>query len=185
VALVGSEVKEPQFYRTFSGGCIEKMVENNVTGGDLRFISGNVLTGQKIARNGHLGFYDNMVTVLPEGGKFEFLGWIRPISNRISFHRAVGLFSFLNPNKEYRLDTNTRGEARPFVQTGIFEKVTPMDILPTYLLKAILVEDFDEMEALGIYEVVEEDLALCEFVDVSKHDVQEILRRGINLIQYS
>lgn len=184
-ALAGSEVNAPQYYRTYAGGCIEKIVENNVTDGDLRFISGNALTGQKISRNGYIGFYDHLVTVLPEGGKFEFLGWIRPIANRVSFHRAIGLFSFLNPNREYRLDTNNRGEARPFVQTGIFEKVTPMDILPTYLLKAILVEDYDEMEALGIYEVVEEDLALCEFVDVSKHEVQEILRRGINLIQYS
>lgn len=184
-ALAGSEVNAPQYYRTYAGGCIENIVENNVTDGDLRFISGNALTGQKISRNGYIGFYDHLVTVLPEGGKFEFLGWIRPIANRVSFHRAIGLFSFLNPNREYRLDTNNRGEARPFVQTGIFEKVTPMDILPTYLLKAILVEDYDEMEALGIYEVVEEDLALCEFVDVSKHEVQEILRRGINLIQYS
>lgn len=185
VALAGSEVKSPQYYRTYTGGCIDRMVENNLRDGEARLVSGNALTGQKIPANGFLGFYDNMVTILPEGGNFEFLGWIRPIANRLSFHRAFGLLSFVNPNKAYRLDTNTRGEARPFVQTGIFEKVTPMDILPTYLLKAILAEDYDEIEALGIYEVIEEDLALCEFVDVSKHDVQEILRRGINLIQYS
>ena len=67
----------------------------------------------------------------------------------------------------------------------MFESVTPMDVLPVYLLKAIMAEDFDEMEELGIYELVEEDLALCEFVDVSKHPVQEILRKGLDLIQYS
>ena len=78
-----------------------------------------------------------------------------------------------------------RGEHRAFVQTGIFEKVTPMDILPMYLIKSILAEDFDEMEALGIYEVVEEDLALCEFVDVSKHDIQGILRQGLELMRTS
>jgi Na+-transporting NADH:ubiquinone oxidoreductase subunit A len=185
IALVGSEVRNPQYYRTYSGGCIDKIVENNIINKDVRFISGNVLTGERIAAKGYLGFYDNMVTVIPEGGHFEFMGWLRPITNRLSFHRAFGLLSFINPKKEYILDTNTRGEPRAFVQTGVFEKVLPMDILPTYLIKAILAEDFDEMEALGIYEVVEEDLALCEFVDVSKHDIQEIIRRGIILIQYS
>ena len=80
------------------------------------------------------------------------------------------------------VDSNTKGEPRAFVQTGVFEKVTPIDILPTYLLKAIIAEDYDEMEALGIYEVIEEDLALCEFVDVSKHNVQGILREGIDLM---
>jgi Na+-transporting NADH:ubiquinone oxidoreductase subunit A len=185
VALAGSEVRNPQYYRTYSGGCIDKMVENNIVNEEVRYISGNVLTGEKISSKGYLGYYDNMVTVIPEGGNFEFMGWLRPVTSRLSFHRAFGLLSFINPNKEYKLDTNTRGEARAFVQTGVFEKVTPMDILPTYLIKAILAEDYDEMEALGIYEVVEEDLALCEFVDVSKHEIQEILRKGINLIQYS
>jgi Na+-transporting NADH:ubiquinone oxidoreductase subunit A len=83
------------------------------------------------------------------------------------------------------VDTNTHGEPRAFVQSGIFEQVTPMDVLPTHLLKSILAQDIDEMEALGIYEVVEEDLALCEFVDVSKHNVQEIIREGIELVQNS
>lgn len=71
------------------------------------------------------------------------------------------------------------------MQTGVFEKVLPMDILPVHLIKSVLAEDIDEMEALGIYEVIEEDLALCEFVDVSKHNVQEILRGGIELIRTS
>ena len=93
--------------------------------------------------------------------------------------------SFLSPNKEYKLDSNTHGEQRAFVQTGVFEKVTPMDIYPVQLLKSILANDIDEMEELGIYEVIEEDLALCEFVDVSKHEVQEILREGIELMRTS
>lgn len=185
VALVGSEVRNPQYYRTYAGGSIEKMVENGIVGTEVRYISGNVLTGERIPANGYIGYFDNMVTVIPEGGHFEFMGWLRPIFNRLSFHRAFGLLSFINPKKEYKLDTNTRGEPRAFVQSGVFERVTPMDILPTYLIKAILAEDFDEIEALGIHEVIEEDLALCEFVDVSKHDIQEIIRKGINLIQYS
>jgi Na+-transporting NADH:ubiquinone oxidoreductase subunit A len=113
------------------------------------------------------------------------LGWAKPTTSKLSYHRALGLLSFLTPNKEFVLDSNCRGEERAFVQTGVFESVTPMDILPVYLLKAIMAEDFDEMEELGIYEIVEEDLALCEFVDVSKHPVQELVRKGIELIQYS
>lgn len=88
-------------------------------------------------------------------------------------------------SKKYDFDTNINGEHRPFVQSGIMEKVLPMDVLPVYLLKAILAEDFDEMEALGIYEVAEEDFALCEFVDSSKNEVQSIIRRGIDLMLYS
>jgi Na+-transporting NADH:ubiquinone oxidoreductase subunit A len=113
------------------------------------------------------------------------MGWIAPSMSKVSFHRAIGLFSFLAKGKEFKVDSNTHGEPRAFVQTGVFERVTPMDILPTHLLKSILAEDFDEMEELGIYEVIEEDLALCEFVDVSKHNVQKILRDGIELLQNS
>lgn len=185
VALAGSEVKEPQYYKTYTGASIKKMVENNITGDNVRYISGNVLTGNKIDSDGYLGYFDNLVTVIPEGDQYELFGWIKPTTNKLSFQRAFGLLSFLNPNKEYVVDTNTKGEPRAFVQTGVFEQVTPMDILPTYLLKAILAEDFDDMEALGIYEIIEEDFALCEFVDVSKHDIQAIVREGIDLIQYS
>jgi Na+-transporting NADH:ubiquinone oxidoreductase subunit A len=182
IALAGSEVKNPQYYKTYTGACINKFVDNNIKQDHVRFISGNVLTGTKIEKDGYLGYYDNLVTVVPEGDYHEFMGWIKPSTNKLSYHRAIGLFSFLNYNKDFVVDTNTHGEARAFVQTGVFENLTPMDILPMFLLKAIIAEDFDEMEALGIYEVIEEDLALCEFVDVSKHNVQQILREGIELM---
>ena len=185
VALTGPEVQNPQYYKTFTGAAINKIVKGNLKGQHVRYISGNVLTGTNIGADGHLGFFDHQLTVLEEGDKYEFMGWITPNPKKLSFHRAFGLLSFLSPNKEYSLDTNTHGEPRAFVQTGVFEKVVPMDILPTHLIKSILAEDIDEMEALGIYEVVEEDFALCEFVDVSKHNVQEILRDGIELLQNS
>ena len=185
LALAGPPVKEPQYYKTFDGACIDKFVENNLKHDHVRFISGNVLTGERIPREGFLGYYDHMVTVLTEGDHSEFIGWILPTSKKLSFHRAFGLLSFLNKNEEYNLDTNVYGEERAFVQTGVFERVTPMDILPTHLLKAIMAEDYDDMEALGIYEVIEEDLALCEFVDVSKHPVQSIVREGIDLMIHS
>ena len=185
IALAGSEVSEPKYYKTHIGASIKKFLQNNLKQDHVRVISGNVLTGTKIGNEDHIGFHDHLVSVIPEGDHHEFLGWIAPSSKKLSLSRAFGLFSFLNYSKEYILDTNTKGEPRAFVQTGVFEKVTPMDVLPTHLLKAIIAEDYDEMEALGIFEVIEEDLALCEFVDVSKHNVQAILRDGIDLIQNS
>lgn len=182
IALTGSEVKNPQYYKTMSGASIKNMIKDNIKSDHVRFISGNVLTGERIDEDGYIGFYDGQVTVVPEGDFEELLGWIKPTTSKLSFHRAIGLLSFLNKNKEYTLNTNTNGEERAFVMTGEFEKVLPMDILPTYLFKAIMAEDFDEMEALGIFELIEEDVALCEFIDVSKHELQAILRKGINLM---
>jgi Na+-transporting NADH:ubiquinone oxidoreductase subunit A len=182
IAIAGSEVKDPQYYKTYTGASVKKYLADNLKQDHVRVVSGNVLTGTNIGKEGYVGFYDQVVSVIPEGDYYEFLGWIKPTASKLSFHRAFGLMSFLSPNKDYVLDSNMRGEPRAFVQTGVFEKVTPMDILPTYLLKAIMAEDFDEMEALGIYEVIEEDLALCEFVDVSKHNVQSILREGLDLM---
>ncbi len=185
IAITGSEITKPSYVKTYSGANVSTFVKGNLNSGHVRVVSGNVLTGEKINLEGFLGFYHNQITVIPEGDYYEFLGWAKPTTEKLSYHRALGLLSFLTPNKEYVLDSNGRGEERAFVQTGVFESVTPMDILPVYLLKAILAEDFDEIEELGIYEIVEEDLALCEFVDVSKHPVQELVRKGIELIQYS
>lgn len=184
-ALAGPPVKAPKCYKTYDGACIDKFIANNLTHNNVRFISGNALTGERIPSDGFLGYHNHLVTVLTEGDYTEFIGWLKPTAKKLSFHRAFGLMSFLNKRAKYDLDTNTKGEKRAFVQTGVFEQVTPMDIFPTYLLKAIMAEDYDEMEALGIYEVIEEDLALCEFVDVSKHPVQSILREGIGLMLHS
>ena len=184
VALTGSEVSSPQYYKTHIGAAINKMIDSNLKSDHVRCISGNVLTGERISSDGYIGFYDHQVTVIPEGDYYEFMGWMKPTTKKLSYHRAIGLMSFLNgAKKEYTLDSNTRGEPRAFVQTGVFENVTPMDILPTYLVKAIMAEDYDEMESLGLLEVIEEDLALCEFVDVSKHEIQAIVRKGIDLLR--
>ena len=121
-----------------------------------------------------------------EGDDYKVFGSFAPSASRFSFSRALGLLAFAGgSSKEYDFDTNLNGEHRPFVQTGEMEKVLPMDILPIYLMKAILAQDFDEMEALGIYEVAEEDLALCEVIDSSKTEVQSIIRQGIDLMLYS
>ncbi|WP_425392290.1 Na(+)-translocating NADH-quinone reductase subunit A [Ekhidna sp.] len=183
VALTGSQMKERGYAKMYAGACLNKLADS-IEGTDNRYISGNVLTGEGVGIEGYLGYYHNQVTVIPEGKYEEFFGWILPTTKKLSFHKAFGMLTFLNgKNKEFEVDTNTHGEERNFVVTGTFEEVMPMDILPTYLFKAILAEDYDDMEALGIYEVVEEDVALCEFVDVSKNPLQEILREGIDLIK--
>ncbi|MDH5609423.1 MAG: Na(+)-translocating NADH-quinone reductase subunit A [Cyclobacteriaceae bacterium] len=186
VAITGSEVKQPHYVKTIAGAMVNKMLEGQLTEkANVRVISGNVLTGEKIGGEGFLGFYHHQVTVIPEGDKEEFMGWILPSTKKLSFHKAFGLLSFLSPTRERVLDTNTHGEERGFVVTGSFEKVVPMDILPTYLFKSIIANDFDSMENLGIYELIEEDVALCEFIDVSKNHLQELLREGIDLIRHS
>lgn len=185
VAITGSQVNNPSYVKTYAGACLNKLLADNLKGGESRFVSGNVLTGEAVAPDGYLGFYHQQVTVIPEGRYEELFGWIMPSTKKLSFHKAFGLLSYLGgKKKEYVLDTNQHGEHRNFVMTGAFEKVLPMDVLPNYLFKAILAEDYDDMESLGIYELVEEDVALCEFIDVSKHNLQEILREGIQLIKH-
>lgn len=185
VAITGSEAKIPHYVKTVTGASMKSLTANNVATENVRFISGNALTGTNVGKDGYLGFHDHQVTLLPEGNDYEFIGWITPGANKLSVQRAWGLFSFLTPNKEFKINTNTHGEPRAMVQTGVWEQLVPMDILPGHLIKSILAEDIDEMEALGIYEVIEEDLALCEFADVSKHNVQGILREGLELIRLS
>ena len=180
VVLAGSEVKKTGYYQTMMGASVEPMVKNNVKEGILRYISGDVLTGKKIEPSGFIGFYDSLISVIPEGKYFEPFGWALPGFNKFSFSRSY--FSWLRPRKTYRLDTNLHGGRRAFVLTGIYERVLPMDILVLHLLKAIITDDIDNMENLGIYEIVEEDIALCEFVDPSKTEMQKILRDGINAL---
>ncbi len=180
VALTGSEVIKPQYYKVRSGASIAEMVKDNVNTGDLRYISGNVLTGARIEPDGYVGYYDSQVTVIPEGNYYEFFGWIKPGINKFSFSKTF--LSSLIPSKSYKLDTNLHGGERAFVMTGQYEKVVPMDIYPMQLLKAILAEDVDLMENLGIYEIAEEDFALCEFICPSKIEIQSIVRKGLDLM---
>lgn len=185
VAVTGDAVGKPGYVKTYSGAQLSALFGGALPQGNVRYVSGNLLTGENVGKDGYLGFYHNQVSVLPEGDYEEFLGWIAPSAKKLSFHRTLGLLSFMNRGKEYTVDTNAHGEERSFVISGAFEKVLPMDILPTYLFKAILSEDYDNMEALGILEVVEEDVALCEYIDPSKHDIQAIVRQGINMIKNS
>ncbi|MFH1319846.1 MAG: Na(+)-translocating NADH-quinone reductase subunit A [Bacteroidota bacterium] len=181
VALTGSEAKKRKYYKTMIGASIEEMIAGNPISDKPRYISGNVFTGTKIEADGYVGFYDTQVTVIPEGDEPEFFGWITPGLNKFSMSRTF--LSWLMSNKKYSLNTNLHGEKRAFVVTGQYEKVLPMDIYPVQLIKSIIIGDIELMENLGIYEVSEEDFALCEFVCTSKINVQEIIRQGLDLVK--
>jgi Na+-transporting NADH:ubiquinone oxidoreductase subunit A len=181
IALTGSEVISPKYFKCIHGTNLNSLLKGATKqSGKERIISGNVLVGTQVDADNFLGFFDNQITVIPEGDYYEFLGWAMPRLNKFSLSRSY--FSWLTPNKVYSPDTNINGEERAYVMTGQYEKVLPMDILPVHLIKAIIADDIDKMEALGIYEVIEEDLALCEYVCTSKIEVQAILRNGINLM---
>ncbi len=180
IALTGSEVEKPLYYRVLRGRSIEQLVRGNVSPGTLRYISGHVLTGDQVNSDGYLGHYHDQVTVIPEGNYHELLGWALPGLNKFSTSRSF--FSWLQPNRKYRIDTNLKGGERAFVVSGEYEKVCPLDIYPVELLKAIMIGDVELMEKLGIYEVDEEDFALCEFVCTSKTPVQSVVRQGLNMM---
>lgn len=180
VAIAGSEVKKPRYHRTRTGADISTLIKDNIKGTNVRYISGNVLTGTKIAQDGFLSFYDSSLTCITEGDYHEFFGWILPGLNKFSFSGTY--LTKLMPWKKYKLDTNLHGGVRPFVVTGQYERVLPMDIYPMHLLKAILAEDIDRMEQLGIYEVGEDDFALCEYICPSKVEIQSIVRKGLDLM---
>ncbi|MBW1294263.1 Na(+)-translocating NADH-quinone reductase subunit A [Aquimarina litoralis] len=182
IALAGSSVKTPKYFKTRIGAEVSSVIyDSGVKDNNIRVISGNVLTGDNVKPDGHLGFYHDMITVIPEGNDYEFFGWNKPIFNKISPSRAL-TFSWLFPNKKYDLNTNTNGEHRAFVVTGNYESVFPMDIYPLQILKACAVNDLDAMEQLGMYEVAPEDFALTEFICVSKQPHQQIIREGLDLM---
>ncbi len=178
VAVAGSKVTKPKYVKSFAGAQVEAITKGNVELDNARLISGGVLTGTKIDTKGYLGFHDSTITVIEEGNKTEFMGWLLPGTHKFSMSRTF--LSFLMPGKSYNLDTNLHGENRSYVMTNQYEKVFPMDIYPVQLIKACLAYDLEKMEALGIYEVAPEDFALCEFVCTSKTEVQDIIRTTLD-----
>ena len=184
VAVTGSEVLHTGYCRMKVGAQLTPAFRMNVTEGkDLRFISGNPLTGKRVEPDGHLGAFHSQLTVIPEGDEIhELLGWIRPRLNDFSVSRSY--FSWLlGKSKQYVLDARVKGGERHMIMSGEYDKVFPMDILPEYLIKAILAGDIDRMEELGIYEVAPEDFALCEFVCSSKMELQRIVREGLDMLR--
>ncbi|NOR87926.1 MAG: Na(+)-translocating NADH-quinone reductase subunit A [Bacteroidales bacterium] len=181
IAVCGSEVLKPRYIKTNFGVCLDDILKDNVKEGEKRYISGNPLTGSTVSAQGYLGMYDHQISILPEGTDARFLGWITPNFDVFSFYKSM--FSWMSPNKRYSLNTNLNGGERAFVMTGQFEKVFPFDIYPMQLIKAVMSEDIDMMEQLGIYEVEAEDFALLEFISTSKIEIQSIIGDGLEFLR--
>ena len=183
VAITGSEVKKPAYCKLKVGALLTDVLADNVNKDkELRYISGNPLTGKQIPANGFLGAFHSQVTVIPEGNDVhEMLGWIMPRFNQFSVSHSY--FSWLMGKKEYTLDARVKGGERHMIMANEYDKVLPMDIMPEYLIKAIIAGDIDRMEQLGIYEVAPEDFALCEFVCSSKMELQRIVREGLDMLR--
>jgi Na+-transporting NADH:ubiquinone oxidoreductase subunit A len=179
VNVAGENANEKKYYRVKRGAEVKALFANGIKD-NSRIISGNVLTGTKISEEGFVGFFDNTVSVIPEGNEKDFLGWVRPGTEKESYSGTF--LSKFFPKKEYSHSTNLHGGARAFILSGYYEEVLPMDMYPVHLLKACLAEDIEEMEGLGIYEVIEEDLALCEYIDPSKIEAQEMLGNAIDFM---
>ena len=182
VAVTGPAAIEPAYVTALPGTPIAALKAfYNSAEAELRFISGDILSGENVGENGYLGFKDNQVTIMKEGREREWFGWAKPFRFN-QFSSSMTYFSWLLPKKKYNMDTNVHGGPRAFVLSDVYGKVLPMDLYPVYLVKACLAGDIDKMEKFGIYEVLPEDLALCEFVDPSKNNIQAMIQSGIDLM---
>lgn len=181
IAITGPAVNDPAYVEGVPGISVKDIREFYNPSDKLRFISGDVLTGTNITSEGFLGFNDNQITIIKEGDSYELFGWAKPFRTS-QFSASRTYFSWLTPKKTYDMDTNLHGGPRAFVVNDVYSKVLPMDLFPVFLLKACLAQDIDKMEKFGIYEVLEEDFALCEYVCPSKIDIQQIITDGIALM---
>ena len=200
VAVTGPAAAYPQYYRITAGASVRELLagqvpdehypratEGNTGDNRTRIISGNVLSGHKVGMDGFVGAYDSQLTLIEEGDRYTFMGWLMPGVERHSFSRTFvsGILESCKriiPGKplwNWHFDTNKHGGERPLVFSGDFERVFPFDIYPTQLIKAAIIGDIELMEELGIYEVEPEDFALCEYIDPSKTEIQSIIRNAL------
>ena len=184
VAVTGSEVQSPAYVRTLPGTPMSEILKENLIASSAarRVISGNVLTGVSVSIDGYLGAYHSQVTVIPEGNDtHEFLGWALPGVKALTTSRTF--LSRWLPSRSAKPDARLHGGERAIIMSEEYDRVFPMDILPEFLIKAVIAFDIDRMEQLGIYEVAPEDFAACEFVDTSKLPLQEIIRKGLDALR--
>lgn len=183
VALTGCEVTEPHYVSTSVGCDMATLTKGDINNDIIhhRIISGNVLTGHPTSLEGYLRYPYNQITVIAEGDDYaEFMGWASLSPQKMSISRSFpGHFT----KKLFCPDARILGGRRAMIMSGIYEKMLPMDILPEFLIKAILAKDIDKMEQLGIYEVAPEDFALCEYVDPSKLELQKIVSDGLEYMR--
>ena len=184
VAVAGSEIDKPQYCRIIAGAPVRSLLDGNVrkqqAGAAVRIISGNVLTGRKVEADGYISADADMLTVIPEGDRYELLGWAMPRFHR-SRCRAHTSRGYVPARPIASIPTSTAANAPSWLR-DCTKSICPWTSIRCICSKAILAQDIDKMESLGIYEVLPEDFALCEFVDPSKIEIQQIVRDGINLM---
>ena len=183
VALTGSMVTSPVMVDTVAGASVAEIIEGRLSDDphSRRIISGNVLTGVKIASDGYLRFPYTHITVIPEGDDVdEFMGWASLSPSKMSINPSFpGHFL----HRMFKPDARVLGGRRAMIMSGLIDRVLPMDIMGEFLIKAINARDIDRMEQLGIYEVAPEDFALAECIDSSKVPYQQIVRDGLEYLR--
>ena len=183
VAVAGGALGAPQYFKTQIGAQLSgilALAEASQTQ-PLRIINGDVLSGKATHEQGYVGFFNNLVSVIPEGNQYRMFGWLPFVDNHIPSLSKTSL-SWLFGGKKFNVDTNLNGEERALVVTGEMENVFPMQIFPMQLIKACMTGDIEKMEALGIYEVVPEDFGLVDYANTSKIEAQEIIKDALALM---
>lgn len=182
VAVGGSAAPQRQYFRVRQCAAAMTLTGGKPPAPEVRVINGTVLSGTQIANDGFLGYLTHTLTCIPDGkGRRDLFGWIMPQFGKLSASRAV--LSWLTPKKEYEVDARLHGGARPIVNIGAWEAMTPLDIHPSFLVRAIQANDLDEALHLGLLEVTEEDVALCTFADPCKIDVGQVIRQGLDMYE--
>lgn len=184
IAVAGSEVETPQYAKVIIGTPIDKILDGQLKSSqhNVRWIDGNPLVGKKVGKGDFLGAHTTEICILPEGDDVnELFGWIMPRLHEFSTSRSY--FSWLLGKKSYAPDCRVKGGRRHMIMSAEYERVFPMDIYPSYLIKAIITGDIDRQEALGIYEVAPEDFAVAEFICSSKLELQRIVREGLDILR--
>lgn len=202
VAVTGAEVGEPYYAWIHQGIALDTLLESMgpdfeehtvLVQGDegkveevqkrrsIRIVSGDLLSGKQVERSSFLGFFDDQLSTVKEGDYYELLGWLVPQKGHPTMSRTFP--NGFVTSSTYRADTNTNGEKRAFVVSGQYEAVLPMDIYPQHVIRAVMAKDYEKMEGLGILELGEEDIAICEYVCTSKQPLQSLLREGLDEIR--
>jgi Na+-transporting NADH:ubiquinone oxidoreductase subunit A len=183
VSVAGPAVQTPQLLRTRVGANISELIAGRVIEGNVRVVSGSLLSGRAVGDVfNYLSRYHLQVSAVFEGNEREFLGWVSPGSDKFSVRRVFS--SALNSAKRFAFNTSTGGSKRAMVPIGMYEQVMPLDIIPTFLLRSLIVGDTEKAQALGCLELDEEDLALCTFVCPGKYEYGSILRNTLNVIEH-
>ena len=180
IALTGPEAVQPRYVRMINGASVKNLGASN-DGSVIRMVSGNVLTGKKIDGECFIGYDDRQITLLSEGGKRCLFGWLGTGFRHWSHSHAY--LSWLLPHKTFSFDTTLNGGYRTMMLPDVYDPVVPLDIMPMELLKACVTKDLDKMENLGIYDVTEEDFALCDVVCPSKTECQQIIYDGLTWLR--